>query len=96
MARAVEANTNTIIRAASLLDAGEVVAFATETVYGLGADTLNPQAIAKVYKLKGRPANNPLVAHVFDEKQAQILVANCDNRCTKLARRFWPGPLAIV
>lgn len=96
MARAVEANHNEIIKAAALLEAGEVVAFATETVYGLGADTLNPQAIAKIYKLKGRSSTVPLTALVLDEKQAKILTRNWDERCTKLVKRFWPGPLTIV
>ncbi len=96
MARAVEANQSAIVHAASLLDAGEVVAFPTETVYGLGADTLNPQAIDKIYKLKDRPADNPLIAHVLDDVQAQTLVNNWDERCAELAKRFWPGPLTLV
>jgi len=96
MARAVEANDNAIIKAAALLEAGEVVAFATETVYGLGADTLNTQAINKIYKLKGRDATVPLTALVLDEQQAQSLAKNWDDHCTKLVKQFWPGPLTIV
>jgi len=96
MARSVEANHSSIIHAASLLGAGEVVAFPTETVYGLGADTLNTQAIEKIYKLKDRPTNNPLIAHVLNEQQAQMLVKNWDERCRKLVNRFWPGPLTLV
>lgn len=96
MARAIEANHNAIVQAVELLEAGEVVAFATETVYGLGADTLNTQAIEKIYKLKGRPATVPLTALVLDEKQAQSLAKTWDERCAKLVERFWPGPLTIV
>ena len=76
MARAIEANHNAIVQAAALLEAGEVVAFATETVYGLGGDTLNTQAIEKIYKLKGRSTTVPLTALVFDQEQAQKLARN--------------------
>ncbi len=82
--------------AAGRLAAGWVVAFATETVYGLGADTFNVSAIERVYGLKGRPARNPLIAHVLDSAQARPLVAGWDDRAEALAEAFWPGPLTIV
>ena len=83
-------------QAGALLRAGEVVAFPTETVYGLGADTFNESAIKKVYQLKGRPSDNPLIAHVLDEKAAKKLCVGWDERCEKLAQAFWPGPLTMV
>ena len=89
-------NPSAIAEAARCLRSGAVVAFPTETVYGLGADTFNPLAIDKVYDLKGRPTDNPLIAHVLDEAQAMRLVAHWDDRCRTLATSFWPGPLTIV
>ena len=82
--------------AATRLRLGDVIAFPTETVYGLGGDTMNPVAIDRIYKLKGRPADNPLIAHVADRATACRLAARWDDRCDALARRFWPGPLTIV
>ncbi|MCA9284325.1 MAG: threonylcarbamoyl-AMP synthase, partial [Phycisphaerales bacterium] len=83
-------------QAVAALRAGGIVAFPTETVYGLGACTLNPDAIERVYRLKGRPADNPLIAHVGDAGQARQLVERWDERADRLAHRFWPGPLALV
>jgi len=85
-----------INEAAARLRAGGVVAFPTETVYGLGADTFNPEAIERIYRLKGRPADNPLIAHVLDVGQARHLTRRWDDRCDALAKRFWPGPLTLV
>lgn len=85
-----------LAEAAERLRRGSIVAFPTETVYGLGADTFNEEAIQRVYATKGRPFNNPLIAHVFDAAQAQRLVATWDRRCEILAQRFWPGPLTLV
>ncbi len=85
-----------IRRAAEDLRAGGVVAFATETVYGLGADTFNPDAVRRIYELKGRPLDNPLIAHVVDAVAAKPLVTEWDHRCDKLASRFWPGPLTMI
>lgn len=86
----------TMDEAASLLRRGDVVAFPTETVYGLGADTFHVSALRRVYELKGRPADNPLIAHVQDVSGATRLVQRWDARCEALARRFWPGPLTLV
>jgi L-threonylcarbamoyladenylate synthase len=80
--------------ARSLRDGG-LVAFPTETVYGLGADATNPAAIARLYQAKGRPAFNPLIAHVGDISAAR-LIARFDDAAMALAEAFWPGPLTLV
>lgn len=85
-----------ITQAAETLRGGGVVAFPTETVYGLGADTFNENAIRLIYKLKGRPFDNPLIAHVHDEGYVAKLAARWDDRCHRLAQHFWPGPLTII
>lgn len=82
--------------AADALREGRAVAFPTETVYGLGALTLDSRAIAEVYRLKWRPANNPLIAHVLDARGARTVVEHWDPRCDELASRLWPGPLTLV
>jgi len=82
--------------AAALLRSGGLVAFPTETVYGLGADGLNPEAVARIYAAKGRPATNPLILHVADVPQAQALVTRWPAEAQLLADRFWPGPLTLV
>ena len=84
-----------IADAARILAAGGLVAFPTETVYGLGADATNGRAIARLYEAKGRPAFNPLIAHVADLHAAQAL-ARFDADATRLAAAFWPGPLTLV
>jgi L-threonylcarbamoyladenylate synthase len=81
--------------AARCLKAGGLVAFPTETVYGLGADATNGRAIARLYEAKGRPAFNPLIAHVVDAAAAQAL-ARFDAEAARLAAAFWPGPLTLV
>src|ERR1700730_18584538 len=78
-----------------MLAEGGLVAFPTETVYGLGADATNPAAIARLYQAKGRPAFNPLIAHVRDI-EAGMRVARFDASATALAEAFWPGPLTLV
>ncbi|MFN6953744.1 MAG: L-threonylcarbamoyladenylate synthase, partial [Acetobacteraceae bacterium] len=82
-------------RAAALLRAGELVAFPTETVYGLGADATNGQAVAAVFAAKGRPSFNPLICHYPDAEAAWRDVVP-DSRAERLAARFWPGPLTLV
>jgi L-threonylcarbamoyladenylate synthase len=81
--------------AARTLEAGGLVAFPTETVYGLGADATNPTAIARLYQAKGRPAFNPLISHVADLAAAEK-IGRLDGEATRLARAFWPGPLTLV
>ncbi|MBP0465151.1 threonylcarbamoyl-AMP synthase [Roseomonas sp. PWR1] len=84
-----------VARAAELLRAGELVAFPTETVYGLGADARNGRAVAAVFEAKGRPHFNPLICH-FAEAEAAFAEALPDERARALAARFWPGPLTMV
>jgi L-threonylcarbamoyladenylate synthase len=81
--------------AARALAQGGLVAFPTETVYGLGADAANPAAIARLYQAKGRPAFNPLIAHVFDLEAARR-IGRFDAPALALAEAFWPGPLTLV
>ncbi len=83
-------------RAAAWLARGEIVAFPTETVYGLGADALNPAAVAKIFEAKGRPAANPLIVHVAGFAAARRLVTAWPESAQRLAERFWPGPLTLV
>lgn len=82
-------------RAARLLRDGGLVAFPTETVYGLGGDARNSRAVAGIYEAKGRPRFNPLIVHVADLAAAESFVT-LDDRARKLAARFWPGPLTLV
>ncbi|HQJ76170.1 MAG TPA: L-threonylcarbamoyladenylate synthase [Spirochaetota bacterium] len=82
--------------AAKYIKEGKVVAFPTETVYGLGADALNPMAVAKIFELKKRPSFDPLIVHISDISYIKKLTKNNDDRIYKLAERFWPGPLTIV
>ncbi len=88
--------TSEILRAAELIRAGELVAFPTETVYGLGANALDPEAVEKIYAAKGRPATSPLIVHVSSIEMARTLVLEWPDRAEKLARKFWPGPLTLV
>lgn len=81
--------------AASCLNDGGLVAFPTETVYGLGADATNARAVARLYEAKGRPSFNPLIAHVSD-LQAARQIARFDDKSLRLAETFWPGPLTLV
>lgn len=85
-----------IDQAAALIRRGGVVAFPTETVYGLGANALDPEAIARIYAAKGRPSHNPLIVHCADLEAAKKLAAWWPPEAEALARRFWPGPLTLV
>ena len=87
---------NTPHLAAELIRNGELVAIPTETVYGLGADGLNPAAVAKIFAAKGRPQDNPLILHVTGMEQVETLCHSIPQAAYRLARRFWPGPLTIV
>ncbi len=84
-----------LAEAARILRAGGLVAFPTETVYGLGADATNPHAVARIYEAKGRPSFNPLIAHVPDIGAAAA-IGVLDGLALRLARAFWPGPLTLV
>ena len=83
-------------RAAQLLRDGRLVAFATETVYGLGAHALDPRAVARVFEAKQRPFFDPLICHVADPGAVASLVIEFDDRARALSQRFWPGPLTLV
>ncbi|GAA3457664.1 L-threonylcarbamoyladenylate synthase [Dactylosporangium matsuzakiense] len=94
--RIVAADAEGIRRAAELLRRDAVVAFPTETVYGLGANALSAAAVGEIYRLKRRPAWNPLIAHVAGPDEARALVDEWPATAQDLADRFWPGPLTIV
>ncbi|MGD0389164.1 MAG: L-threonylcarbamoyladenylate synthase [Tepidisphaeraceae bacterium] len=85
-----------IQRAVEILRSGGLVAFATETVYGLGADATNAQAVGKIFSVKGRPGGNPLIVHVADAAVARRYVADWPESAERLARAIWPGPLTLV
>jgi L-threonylcarbamoyladenylate synthase len=85
-----------IARAAELLRAGKLVAFPTETVYGLGANALDPAAVERIFAAKGRPSYNPLIVHVANADGARAVAAEWPERADLLAAAFWPGPLTIV
>src|SRR5262249_51620365 len=84
-----------LLNAARLLKAGRLVAFPTETVYGLAADATNDRAVAEIFAVKGRPQFNPVIVHVDGVAMAQRLV-EWNDMAEKLARGFWPGPLTLV
>ena len=96
MSRIVAATPEAIAEAAALLARGELVAFPTETVYGLGARALDAAALGRIFAAKGRPATHPLIAHVRDADGAAALAASWNARAQALAARFWPGPLTLV
>jgi L-threonylcarbamoyladenylate synthase len=89
-------SADAIALAAEMLRRGELVAFPTETVYGLGANALNASAVWKIFAAKGRPANNPLIVHVLGAEQARGLTAKWPDRAAALGEAFWPGPLSLV
>lgn len=89
-------DTKAVRQAAELLRAGGLVAFPTETVYGLGANALDPRAVERVFTAKGRPATNPLIVHVADRGQAVALTTDWSPTAERLAAAFWPGPLTLV
>jgi L-threonylcarbamoyladenylate synthase len=92
----VTASAVDIAHAAQRLAAGELVAFPTETVYGLGADAMNPHAVAKIYALKGRPSNHPLIVHVPMHTDLNTWAVDVPRYAQQLIDVFWPGPLTLV
>src|SRR4051794_13999759 len=82
--------------AARVLMRGGLVAFATETVYGLGADATNPEAVARIFEAKGRPSTNPLIVHLSDRSMASAYAPGWSEEEDLLAKKFWPGPLTMV
>ncbi len=83
-------------KAAQVLERGGLVAFPTETVYGLGADALNPEAVKKIFIAKGRPPDNPIIVHVGKKEQVYSLTENVPPIAEKLMEEFWPGPLTLI
>ena len=85
-----------VYEAASLIKGGGLVAFPTETVYGLGANGLDKEAAKKIYSAKGRPSDNPLILHIADFSELEELTAEIPEAAVKLAKRYWPGPLTMI
>jgi L-threonylcarbamoyladenylate synthase len=85
-----------LARAAGILRAGGLVAFPTETVYGLGANALDEAAVRRIYEAKGRPSTSPLIVHIADLEMAPQVAAEWPKAAQKLAARFWPGPLTLI
>ncbi|MEM3684393.1 MAG: L-threonylcarbamoyladenylate synthase [Conexivisphaerales archaeon] len=92
----IEPDRRVIVRAANLIRSGEVVAFPTETVYGLGADSTNDRAVEKIFTAKGRPSDNPLIVHVSDLRMLSRIVERPGKKELDLISYYWPGPLTIV
>ena len=87
---------DTIADAAAALKAGHLVAFPTETVYGIGADARNPVAVQRIYEVKGRPADHPLIIHISSINQVEKWAAEVPDYAIALARKFWPGPMTLI
>lgn len=83
-------------KAGEIIREGGLVAFPTETVYGLGADALNPEASKKIYAAKGRPSDNPLIVHIAKPEDLEQVAKNISNKARMLASKFWPGPLTMI
>lgn len=99
--RIIKINSNnpqqsTIAKCTTILKNGGIVAFPTETVYGLGADGLNPKAIKKIFKVKNRPFDNPLIFHIANKQDIEILAKHIPEITQKLIKKFWPGPLTLI
>lgn len=90
------ADDTAINQAAEQLKQGGLVAFPTETVYGLGADASNPEAVQRIFTAKGRPSDHPLIVHIANPSQLADWAVRIPEAATKLAAKFWPGPLALV
>lgn len=89
-------SVDALTSAAAKLRAGGLVAFPTETVYGLGADATNPQAVARIYEVKGRPHDHPVIVHLSNINQLKDWVSEIPEYAIKLARTFWPGPMTLI
>jgi L-threonylcarbamoyladenylate synthase len=92
----VKSNNEAIAEAARRIRAGELVAFPTETVYGLGADASSDAAVAKIFEAKGRPADHPLIVHVLDAAQVANYASSVPPFAARLMQAFWPGPLTVI
>ena len=89
-------SVDALAAAAQALKNGSLVAFPTETVYGLGADATNAQAVARIYEVKGRPADHPLIVHIADPKYLEQWISDIPEYAILLAREFWPGPMTLI
>ena len=96
MAQVLKASEENLKIAAEVIRKGGLVAFPTETVYGLGGDTFNPDAVARIFEVKERPSFDPIIVHIADFDDIRRLCKKVDERAKILAERFWPGPLTIV
>jgi L-threonylcarbamoyladenylate synthase len=83
-------------KASKLICSGEIIAFPTETVYGLGANALDPTSVSKIFKVKGRPSDNPLIVHIADMKTLRTLVSEIPPGAIRIINKFWPGPITLV
>lgn len=92
----IEKDYNNIIEAARVIKAGDVVAIPTETVYGLAGSIFNEEAIKKIFIAKGRPQDNPLIAHISSIEQVDEICSEVPEKAKELAKKFWPGPLTII
>ena len=89
-------SVDALAAAARILKEGSLVAFPTETVYGLGADATNAKAVARIYETKGRPADHPLIVHIADLKYLEQWISDIPEFAISLARKFWPGPMTLI
>lgn len=85
-----------IAEAAKVIRSGGLVAFPTETVYGLGANAYDPQAATRIFLAKGRPSDNPLIVHIADKEQLFEVATEVPEKALEIAEVFWPGPLTII
>ena len=96
MKNILKPNKKTFKEAAKIIKEGNLVAFPTETVYGLGADALNPKAVAKIFSVKNRPYFNPLIVHIANFKDLEYLSNKINQKTKLLIEKFWPGPLTLI
>src|SRR4051812_38687485 len=101
MTQAIQVNPDqpdaqTIAQAAAVIQRGGLVAFPTETVYGLGADAMQEQAIRRIFAAKGRPADNPLIIHIGNREMLALVASDVSDKAEALISRYWPGPLTLV
>lgn len=89
-------NVEELKKQAELLKEGKTVIFPTETVYGLGANALDENAVKKIYEAKGRPSDNPLIVHIYDRKEVRYLAKDINNKAEIVMDKFWPGPITII
>lgn len=91
-----EENFSLMAEAADKLKNGGLVAFPTETVYGLGANALDEKAVENIFKAKGRPSDNPLIVHIYDKAQLEFLADEISDKAKAVMEKFWPGPLTVI